>query len=101
MHSAQANRGENRGENMIATELLVAMAALVLAAVWVVRQQQKINSMDEAMDDAVDALEKADKTVTIYQQVLSDVAIGQATLEVTNDGHIIATHISFGKVQVH
>lgn len=86
---------------MIANELLVAMAALVLAAIWVVRQQQRINSMDEAMDDAVDALEKADKAVDTYQQVLSDVAIGQATLEVTDDGHIIATHISFGKVQVH
>lgn len=97
VHSAQANRGEN----MIANELLVAMAALVLAAVWVVRQQMVLNAMDETMDDAVDALEKADKAVTIYQQVLSDVAIGQATLEVTDDGHIIATHISFGKVQVH
>ena len=53
------------------------------------------------MDDAVNALEKADKTVTIYQQVLTDVALNQATLEVTDDGHIIATHISFGKVQVH
>ena len=86
---------------MIANELLVAMVALVVAAVWVVRQQLTINSMDEVMDDAVNALEKADKTVTIYQQVLTDVALNQATLEVTDDGHIIATHNSFGKVQVH
>ena len=101
MHSYVRSAQANRGENMIANELLVAMAALVLAAIWVVRQQMVLDRMDEAMDDAVDALEKADKTVTVYQQVLSDVAIGQATLEVTDDGHIIATHISFGKVQVH
>jgi predicted transcriptional regulator len=39
--------------------------------------------------------------VDMYQQVLSDVAIGQATLEVTDDGYIIATHSAFGKVQIH
>jgi hypothetical protein len=86
---------------MIPTELLVAMAALVLAAVWIVRQELKLKHMDSICDDAVDALEKAHKTVDMYQQVLSDVAIGQATLEVTDDGYIIATHSAFGKVQIH
>ena len=86
---------------MIANELLVAMAALVLAAVWIVRQELQLKHLDSVCDDAIDALEKADKTVDMYQQVLSDVAIGHATLEVTNDGHVVATHISFGKVQVH
>ena len=86
---------------MIPTELLVAMAALVLAAVWIVRQELKLKHMDSICDDAVDALEKAHKTVDMYQQVLSDVAIGQATLEVTDDGYIIATHIAFGKIQIH
>ena len=86
---------------MIPNELLVAMAALVLAAVWIVRQELTIKHMDSICDDAVDALEKAHKTVDMYQQVLSDVAIGQATLEVTHDGYIIATHIAFGKIQIH
>ena len=86
---------------MIANELLVAMATLVLAAIWIVRQELKLKHMDDTCDDAIDALEKAHKAVDTYQQVLSDVAIGQATLEVTDDGSILATHSSFGKVQVH
>ena len=53
------------------------------------------------MDEAEEALEAADKAVGLYQRVLMDVANKQATLEVTEDGHIIATHGAFGKVQIH
>jgi hypothetical protein len=83
------------------TELLVAWTAIVIAAVWIVRQQLELNRRDEILDEAEAALETADKTVTLYQQILTDVAHNQATLEITDDGHIIATHRSFGKVSVH
>jgi hypothetical protein len=53
------------------------------------------------MDEAEEALEAADKAVGLYQDLLMDVAHKQATLEVTDDGHIIATHVAFGKVQIH
>ncbi len=86
---------------MIPTELLVAGAALVLAAVWIVRQQLVINGQDDAMEAAYEALQSADKTVDLLKQVLYDVAHNQATLEVTDDGRIIATHCSAGKVQTH
>jgi len=86
---------------MIAGEFLVLAAALVVAAIYIVRLQTELGDCNEAMDDAEEALEAADKAVSVYQQVLTDVAHNQATLEVTEDGHIIATHRSFGKVQVH
>jgi hypothetical protein len=83
------------------TELLVAWTAIVIAAVWIVRQQLELNRRDEILDEVEEALETADKTVTLYQQILTDVAHNQATLEITDDGNIIATHRSFGKVSVH
>jgi hypothetical protein len=83
------------------TELLVAWTAIVIAAVWIVRQQLELNRRDEILDEVEEALETADKTVTLYQQILTDVAHNHATLEITDDGHIIATHNSFGKVSVH
>ncbi len=86
---------------MIPTELLVAGAALVLAAVWIVRQQLVISGQNDAMEAAYEALQSADKTVDLLKQVLYDVAHNQATLEVTDDGRIIATHRSFGETQIH
>lgn len=86
---------------MIAGEFLVLAAALVAATIYIVRLQAELGDCNEAMDEAEEALEAADKAVELYQRVLMDVANKQATLEVTDDGHIIATHRSFGKVQVH
>ena len=86
---------------MIATELIVSWVAVIIAAAWVIRQQIELNKRDDILDEVEEALEQADKALDIYQQVLTDVAIGQATLEVTDDGHIIATHRSFGKISLH
>jgi len=82
-------------------ELIVAWVALVIAAGWIIWQQLELNRRDEVLDEAEDALEQAHKTVDIYQRILTDVAMEQATLEVTADGHIIATHRSLGKVSLH
>ena len=90
-----------REYEVIATELLVAWVAIIVAAVWIIRQQIELNKRDEVLDSAEEALEEAHKTVDIYQRVLTDVAIGQATLEATEDGHIIATHRALGKVSLH
>jgi uncharacterized protein YoxC len=86
---------------MIAGEFLVLAAALVAATIYIVRLQAELGDCNEAMDEAEEALEAADKAVEVYQRVLMDVAHKQATLEVTDDGYIIATHGAFGKVQIH
>lgn len=86
---------------MIPSELLVAWGAIVLAAVWIIWQQRKLNEQDEALENAEAALEAADQAINIYQHVFRDVAIGHTTLEVTDEGHIIATHCAAGKVSLH
>jgi ATP/maltotriose-dependent transcriptional regulator MalT len=100
---------------VIATELLVARAAIVIAAVWIVYLQRKLSGQDEVLKSAEAALEAADEAIesseaarkaaeaaiNIYQHVLRDVAIGHTTLEMTDDGRIVATHGSFGKVSLH
>lgn len=86
---------------MIATELLVSWAALIVAALWVIRQELELRRRDEVLDSAEEALEAAHEAIDIHRQVLTDVAYGHATLEVTQDGHIIATHRSAGKVSLH
>ena len=86
---------------MIPIELLVAWSAIVLAAVWIVRQQLDINEHDEILDEAEEALEDAHKAVTFYQRMLVDVAIGHTTLEITHEGQLIATRGTAGEVQRH
>lgn len=86
---------------MIPSELLVAWGAIVLAAVWIIWQQRKLSEQDEALENAEAALEAADQAIDIYQHVLRDVAIGHTTLEVKDNGVIIATHRSAGKVSLH
>lgn len=86
---------------MIATELLVAWAAIIVAAGWIIRQHIELNKQDELLEEAETALEAASEAVDLYQTVLRDVAIGHATLEATDDGRIIATHRSAGKVSLH
>lgn len=86
---------------MIATELLVSWVAIVAAAAWVIYLWQELRDRDDTLKEAEAALEAADKTIDLYQTILRDVAIGHATLEVTNDGRIIATHCAAGKVSLH
>jgi hypothetical protein len=86
---------------MIAGEFLVLAAALVAATIYIVRLQAELGDCNEAMDEAEEALEAADKAVEVYQRVLMDVAHNHTTLEVTEDGTLIATHRSFGKIQIH
>lgn len=86
---------------MIPTELLVAWAAIVVAAIWIIRQHIELRDRDAILAEVETALEAADKSLELYQTILRDVAIGHATLEVTNDGNIVATHCSFGKAQIH
>lgn len=86
---------------MIPFELVVAWGALVIAACWIIYQQLELRGCNEAMEQAEEALEAAHKAVDMYQVVLRDVAIGHTTLEVMEDGRIIATHRSAGQVSVH
>jgi len=82
-------------------ELLVSWFAMIVAAIWVVRLQARVSRMEEIYDEAEDALEAADEAVTQYQTILMDVALNRATLEITNEGNIIATRIAHREVQVH
>ena len=86
---------------MIPTELLVSWAALVVAAVWIVRQQRELDRRDEVMDSVEEALKTAHETVDMYQHIIRDVAVGHTTLEINNEGIVVATHCSAGKVSVH
>ncbi len=86
---------------MIPTELFVSWVALVIAAAWIIHQWQELRERDDILEETEAALKAADKTLDLYQTILRDVAIGHATLEVTNDGRIIATHCSAGKVSLH
>ena len=86
---------------MIPTELFVSWVALVIAAAWIIHQWQELRERDDILEKTKAALKAADKTLDLYQTILRDVAIGHATLEVTNDGRIIATHCSAGKVSLH
>lgn len=86
---------------MIPLELLVAWSAMVLAAVWIVRQQLDINEHDRILDEAEEALENAHNAVSFYQRMLVDVAIGHTTLEISHEGQLIATHSAAGEVQRH
>lgn len=90
-----------RTHEVIPTELFVSWVALVIAAAWIIHQWQELRERDDILEQTKTALEAADKTLELYQTILRDVAIGHATLEVTNDGRIIATHCSAGKVSLH
>lgn len=90
-----------RTHEVIPTELLVAWAAIVIAAIWIIRQHIELRDRDAILKEVETALEAADKAVTMYQTILTDVAYGHTTLEVTEDGRIIATHRSAGQVQIH
>ena len=86
---------------MIPTELFVSWVALVIAAAWIIHQWQELRERDDILEEVEAALEAADKSLDLYQTILRDVAIGHATLEITDDGRIIATHCSAGKVSLH
>ena len=86
---------------MLAPELIVSLCANVAAIGWIIWQQVEMRRRDKVLDDAETALEAADKAVDLYQHVLTDVAYGHTTLEVKDNGVIIATHRSAGKVSLH
>ena len=86
---------------MLAPELIVSLCANVAAIWWIIWQQVEMRRRDKVLDDAETALEAADKAVNFYQHVLTDVAYGHTTLEVKDNGVIIATHRSAGKVSLH
>lgn len=86
---------------MIGSELLVAGAALIIAAIWVVYLQLRLISIESTFDEAEDALEAADAAINTYHAILVDVALNQATLEITHDGRIIATHHADRAIQRH
>ena len=86
---------------MIPLELVVAWGALVIAACWIIYQQLELRGCGEAMEQAEEALEEAHTAIDTYQVILRDVAIGHTTLEIMEDGRIIATHRSAEQVSVH
>lgn len=86
---------------MISSELLVAGAALIIAAIWIIYLQFRLTSMEYTFDEAEDALEAADAAINTYHAMLVGVALNETTLEITHDGRIIATHHPDRAVQRH
>ena len=86
---------------MTAPELIASLCANVAAIGWIIWQQIEARRRDKVLDSAEKALEAADKAVDLYQHVLTDVAYGHTTLEVKDNGIIVATHRSAGKVSLH
>lgn len=81
--------------------VVVAMIALVVAACYIVYLHDQLEDAIKACGEAEEALENADRAVTLYQQVLTDVAYGNAILEVSPNGQIVATKLSDREVSLH
>lgn len=86
---------------MIPPELIISWVAMIVAAIWIGHLQRRIDRMEEVYASAEEALEAADKAVTTYHRILTDVALNQATLEITHDGDIVATRIADREVRKH
>jgi hypothetical protein len=86
---------------VIPPELLIAWGAMIVAAIWIVHQQDKITDMEDTFTEAEEALEAADEAVNTYHRILTDVALGQATLEITHDGNIVAARVADREIQKH
>ena len=84
------------------TELLVIAVVFIAIALYIMWwQDREIRRRDDTLGEVERTLDAATKAVNLYQQILSDVAHNQATLEVTDDGRIIATNCTIGKVSLH
>ena len=83
------------------TSVIVAMVALIVAAGYIVYLHHQLGDAEEACGEAEEALENADRAVTLYQQVLTDVAYGNAILEVSPNGQIVATKLADREVSLH
>lgn len=81
--------------------IIVAMLALIVAGCYIVYIHHQLDDAEEACQEAEEALETADHAVTMYQQVLTDVAYKQATLEVLPNGQIVATKLADREVSLH
>ncbi len=81
--------------------IIVAMLALIVAGCYIVYIHHQLDDAEEACQEAEEALEAADHAVTMYQQVLTDVAYKQATLEVLPNGQIVATKLADREVSLH
>lgn len=81
--------------------IIIAMAALIVAAGYIVYIHHQLEDAEEACGEAEEALENADRAVTIYQQVLTDVAYGNAILEVSPNGQIVATKLADREAPLH
>jgi hypothetical protein len=79
---------------VITTELIVSWLAMIVAAIWIVHLQRRIDQMEEVYSDAEEALEAAHEAVDAYHRILTDVALNQATLEITHEGNIVATRVA-------
>jgi hypothetical protein len=86
---------------VIPPELIVSWLAMIVAAIWIVHLQRRIDRMEEVYDNAEEALEAAHEAVDTYHRILTDVALNQATLEITHDGHIVATRIADREASRH
>lgn len=81
--------------------VVIAMVALIVAAGYIIYIHHQLDEAEEACGEAEEALENADRAVTIYQQVLTDVAYGNAILEVSPNGQIVATKLADREAPLH
>jgi hypothetical protein len=89
------------------TETLTMMAILLVAIVWIIRQEMILQRANKRLDDA-DAILGRAKEVTealvaenqLLKAVLTDVAKGEADVWI-EDGEVRATKLPAGETPIH
>ena len=89
------------------TETLTMMAILLVAIVWIIRQEMVLHRANSRLEDA-DAILNRAKEVTgalvaenqLLKDVLTDVATGDAHVWI-EDGEVRATRTASGETPIH
>ena len=89
------------------TETLTMMAILLVAIVWIIRQEMVLRSIKDELEAADDVLDKAEEAVRcvvsenqLLKDVLTDVATGDAHVWI-EDGEVRATRTASGGTPIH
>lgn len=89
------------------TETLTMMAVLLVAIVWIIRQEMVLRRIKDELEVADDVLDKAEEAVRcvvsenqLLKDVLTDVAAGDAHVWI-EDGQVRATRTADRETPIH
>ena len=97
------------------TDILILMAALVVAMIWVGFQQRRLTTTHKRLEKVEKRLNSAKLTLvgtkqanealmakTVFlRQILTDVAKGEAHVWIGEDGEVRATRTATGETPIH